>query len=74
MSDPPPEIMLQLDPAKLRNISKLVAGLCILCVIIYYAVREYRRPPLPPGPKGRFPWMGMTFDMPKHHVVSDSLL
>lgn len=37
-------------------------GICILGVFWWVS---RRRLPLPPGPKGRFPFMGMTFDMPK---------
>jgi hypothetical protein len=37
-------------------------GICILGVFWRFT---RRRLPLPPGPKGRFPFMGMTFDMPK---------
>ena len=37
-------------------------GICILGVFWWVSCR---RLPLPPGPKGRFPFMGMTFDMPK---------
>lgn len=37
-------------------------GLCIMGVFWRFS---RRRLPLPPGPKGRFPLMGMTFDMPK---------
>jgi hypothetical protein len=56
--------------ADLENIHLAVIGFCVLGLLVYYAVREYRRPPLPPGPKGPVPLLGMTFDLPKHHIVS----
>jgi hypothetical protein len=41
--------------------------LCALTVFLIGArtVQVWNRLPLPPGPKGRYPLLGMTFDMPK---------
>ncbi|KIW90067.1 uncharacterized protein Z519_09498 [Cladophialophora bantiana CBS 173.52] len=39
-------------------------GACIGLLVVFKVVSSWRRPPLPPGPKGRWPLLGMTFDMP----------
>lgn len=51
------------------NLSVTIFGFVFLSISAYYALRKYRRPPLPPGPKGRYPLMRMTFDLPRHHIV-----
>jgi hypothetical protein len=38
---------------------------CIGLAVLIYNALSGREPPLPPGPKGTVPFMGMTFDMPK---------
>ncbi|KAK2686271.1 hypothetical protein QWA68_014848, partial [Fusarium oxysporum] len=43
----------------------LLLGALLTLLIIWEFVRQWGRPPLPPGPKGRFPLIGMTFDMPR---------
>lgn len=58
---------------RFANIWLTALGLCVFGIVAWYVAREWRRAPLPPGPKGRIPLMGMTFDMPKHHIVSDLL-
>ncbi|KAL5590251.1 hypothetical protein FOBRF1_013808 [Fusarium oxysporum] len=42
----------------------VLIGALLATLIIGKLVQLWGRPPLPPGPKGRFPFMGMTFDMP----------
>ncbi|KAH8805193.1 cytochrome P450 [Xylogone sp. PMI_703] len=39
----------------------------LVLLFVFVLVKLKRRPPLPPGPKGRIPFAGMTFDMPKSH-------
>lgn len=56
--------------SELKSFSLASISFCVVTLVAYYVVREFRRPPLPPGPKGRFPLLGMTFDLPKHHLVS----
>ena len=41
-----------------------LVGAIIALVVVFSAVRIRHRYPLPPGPKGRWPLLGMTFDMP----------
>lgn len=41
-----------------------VVGACAALLLIIKVASTWRRPPLPPGPKGRWPFLGMTFDMP----------
>lgn len=43
-----------------------VAGVMVGALCLQYVLGK-RKPPLPPGPKGRFPLLGITFDMPKFH-------
>ena len=52
------------------NLFTIISGFVVVGTIAYYAILQYRREPLPPGPKGRYPLLGMTFDVPKHHLVS----
>jgi hypothetical protein len=39
-------------------------GLSIVVVLLWYLVKSFNRVPLPPGPRGRYPFLGMTLDMP----------
>jgi hypothetical protein len=50
-----------------RNLPSILLILAFIIVVTaaYFGGLLRRRPPLPPGPKGRFPLVGMTFDMPK---------
>ncbi|KAL9560682.1 hypothetical protein ACKAV7_015173 [Fusarium commune] len=42
----------------------VLIGTLLATLVIWRLVETWRRPPFPPGPKGRYPFMGMTFDMP----------
>ncbi|RKL26376.1 hypothetical protein BFJ72_g13772 [Fusarium proliferatum] len=42
----------------------VLAATLLATLVIWKLVQTWRRPPFPPGPKGRYPFMGMTFDMP----------
>ncbi|PNP76442.1 hypothetical protein FNYG_10228 [Fusarium nygamai] len=42
----------------------VLIGTLLATFVIWRFVETWRRPPYPPGPKGRYPFMGMTFDMP----------
>jgi hypothetical protein len=45
--------------------SIVLLGIVVVVLLLSYVVRRQRYAPLPPGPKGRYPLVGMTFDMPK---------
>ncbi|KAL3584692.1 hypothetical protein FPOAC2_14473 [Fusarium poae] len=47
--------------------SLVVLGIAVCALLLLGNVFGRRRLPLPPGPKGRFPGLGMTFDAPKKY-------
>lgn len=45
-------------------ISDAIIAVSVLLGLSYFAL-TWKRPKYPPGPKGRYPLLGLTFDMPK---------
>lgn len=41
-----------------------LVGTFIAILVVAWVLKERRKGPLPPGPKGRWPLLGMTLDMP----------
>lgn len=40
------------------------AIIAIALLVIFASFKSWSKRPLPPGPKGRWPFLGMTFDLP----------
>ena len=47
------------------NANFVQIGIFVALIALLHLARTWNRPPLPPGPHGRYPFLGMTFDMPR---------